>query len=251
MVRIQGSLPQVREALSSRRTRVLLGIASLLVGSNWGLFIWSTMNGHVLDASLGYYFVPLFSTALGVFVFGERLRRLQWFALTLAACGVIYVTWENGSIPWVGLGLSTTWAVYGFVKKSANVDAIESLVVETSILAPFAISYLGLIETTGTGTFLRGGTTHALLLAGAGLITSVPLLLYGAAVVRAPLTSIGFMQYISSTIQFLTGVFLFHEHMDMARLTGFAITWLALIVLTADGVRSRRGLPEQAIAEPD
>lgn len=251
MVRIQGRMPHVRQALGDPRTRRLLVVASGLVGSNWALFIWATMSGHVLDAALGYYVVPLLSVALGVIVLKERLRRLQWVSLAISAAGVVYVTVDHGSLPAIGLGLAITWAIYGYVKKRAGVDAIESLAIESALLTPFATAYLIYLAVTGEATFGHYGAGHALLLIGAGIFTASPLLLYGAAVVRAPLSTIGFLQYISSTIQFGLGVWVFHEPMDAGRLTGFVITWVALAVLSYDSVRSHRALPAQAIAEPD
>jgi chloramphenicol-sensitive protein RarD len=226
-------------------------IASVLVGSNWALFIWATMSGHVLDAALGYYVVPLLSVALGVVVLKERLRKLQWVALSISALGVLYVTVDYGSLPLIGLGLASTWAVYGYVKKLAGVDAIESLAVESALLTPLAMAYLVYLAATDEGTFGRYGVGHALFLVGAGIFTASPLLLYGAAVVRAPLSTIGFLQYISSTIQFGLGVWVFHEPMDFGRFIGFAITWVALGVLSYDAIHSHRGLPATAVAEPD
>lgn len=251
MVRLQGRWTHVRRALADRTTRGLLVVASALVGSNWALFIWATMSGHILDAALGYYVVPLLSVALGVVVLKERLRRLQWVALGISALGVGYVTVDHGSLPLIGLGLAGTWSVYGYIKKRAGVDAIESLAIESALLTPLAVAYLAYLDVTGEGTFTRYGVSHAVLLIGAGIFTASPLLLYGAAVVRAPLSTIGFLQYISSTIQFVLGLWVFHEPLDRGLFIGFVITWLALMVLSYDGVKSHRGLPPQAVAEPD
>ena len=244
------SWSKVKSDLANKRTRNLLFVASLLISTNWLFFIWATTNGHVLDSSLGYFSIPLFSTALGVLFFKEKLRALQWAAIAVAAVAEIYITWENRGIPWVGLILAISFAIYGFVKKLAGVDAIESLVVETAFLLPVALGYLAFIAVQGTMTFGNNGPAHATLLALAGPATAIPLLLYGAAVVRAPLFYVGFLQYISSTIQFFTGVYLFHEHMDTKRFIGFAITWSALVLLAADSIRQRK-TPSYEVAEFD
>ena len=250
LIIFRGSWAKVKTDIKNARTRKLLFLASLLISTNWIFFIWATTNGHVLDSSLGYFSIPLFSTALGVLFFKEKLRPLQWAAIVVAGIAVVYITWENHSIPWVGLILAISFAIYGFVKKLADVDAIESLAVETAFLLPVALIYIFFIAVQGTMTFGNYGTTHSLLLAGAGPATAIPLLLYGAAVVRAPLFYVGFLQYISSTIQFFTGVYLFHEHMDTKRFMGFVITWSALVLLGIDSVRQRR-TPSYEVAEFD
>lgn len=247
----QGRLSHVRAAITNPRTLLLLVIAAILIACNWGLFIWATMNGHVLDTSLGYYVTPLFSVGLGVIFLKENLRPLQWVAIAIAASGVGYITWEHHKLPWIGLALSSSFALYGYVKKLAGVDAIESLMVESALIMPFALGYLAWLWVVGNNTFGQFGVNHALLLSSAGVFTAVPLLLYGAAVVRVPLTSIGFMQYISSTIQFFLGIWVFHEPMPLERLIGFVITWTALVILTYDGLRNRRGMPAQQVVELD
>ena len=228
LVYFQKRITHVRAALAQRKTLLLLVAASLLIGSNWGLFIWATMNGHILDTSLGYFITPLFSVGLGVFFLKERLRKLQWVAIAIAFSAVVYITWEHHRPPWVGLAVSSSFALYGYVKKVANVDAMESLLIETAVLVPFAVGYLMWLAHLGTNSFFTHGTSHSLMLASAGVITAVPLMMYGAAVVRVPLVFIGFMQYISSTIQFFLGTWVFHEPMSLARFAGFAIT-LSLI----------------------
>lgn len=247
LVYFQKRIPHVRAVLANRKTLTLLIAASVLIGANWGLFIWATMNGHILDTSLGYFITPLFSTGLGVFFLKEKLRSLQWFAIAIAFSAVVYITWEHHRPPWVGLALSSSFALYGYVKKVAGVDAMESLLVETAALLPLALGYLMWLSHQGTNSFFAHGVSHSLLMASAGVITAVPLMMYGAAVVRVPLVFIGFMQYISSTIQFFLGIWVFHEPMSVARFIGFAITWVALVVLSVDSTRQRRGVATQVV----
>jgi chloramphenicol-sensitive protein RarD len=250
LVLLRGSWPTVKADLRDSRKRNLLLIASILISANWILFIWATTHGHVLDSALGYFGTPLFSTALGVIFFKERLRKLQWGAIGIAVLAVAYITWEHHAFPWIGLSLASSFAVYGAVKKMAGVDAIESLLIETAYLAPIALVYLAIIAANGTMSFGKYGWDHALFLAGAGPATAIPLLFYGAAVVRAPLFYIGFLQYISSSIQFFVGIFVFHEDMDMKRFLGFAITWSALVLLGTDSIRQRR-TPAYEVVEYD
>lgn len=250
LILLRGSWPEVKAHFKDRRKRNLLFLASILISGNWILFIWATTNGHVLDSALGYFSTPLFSTALGVLFFKERLRKLQWGAIAIAMIAVGYITWEHHAFPWIGLSLAGSFAVYGAVKKMAGVDAVESLMIETAYLAPIAIAYIAYIAAQGTMTFGQHGWGHAAFLAGAGPATAIPLLFYGAAVVRAPLFYIGFLQYISSSIQFFVGIFIFNEDMDMKRFLGFAITWSALVLLGADSIRQRR-TPADEVVEYD
>lgn len=247
LVIFQGRWQTVKNDLKDRRKRYLLILASFLISGNWVLFIWATTNGHILDSSLGYFSTPLFSTAFGVLFFKERLRPLQWTAIAVAVLAVAYITWEHHTFPWIGISLAGSFAIYGFVKKLAGVDAIESLMIETAFLTPFALIYLGYLVAQESLTFGDSGVVHSLFLAGAGPATAIPLLFYGAAVVRAPLFYIGFLQYISSTIQFFVAIFLFQEEMNLKRFLGFAITWSALVLLGADSIRQRRMPPSQVV----
>lgn len=243
----QGRWSTIRSDLKNRRKRNLLLLASILISGNWVLFIWATTNGHILDSSLGYFSTPLFSTAFGVLFFKERLRPLQWGAIAIAVLAVVYITWEHHMFPWIGMSLAGSFAIYGFVKKLAGVDAIESLMIETAYLSPIALIYIGYLGLQGTLTFGESGLAHSLFLAGAGPATAIPLLFYGAAVVRAPLFYIGFLQYISSSIQFFVAIYIFNEAMDLKRFLGFAITWSALVLLGVDSIRHRRMSANQVV----
>lgn len=244
----QGRWSTIKNDLKDRRKRYLLLIASILISGNWLVFIWATTNGHILDSSLGYFTIPIFSTALGVLFLNEQLRPLQWAAIAVAALAVGYITWEHHAFPWIGLSLAGSFALYGLVKKLAGVDALESLLIETAYLVPIALGYLVVIAIQGTISFGHHGIAHSIFLAGAGLATAIPLLLYGAAVIRIPLFFIGFMQYIASTIQFFVGIYVFHEEMDPKRFMGFAITWTALVLLGTDSIRQRRMPASQVVA---
>jgi chloramphenicol-sensitive protein RarD len=180
------------------------------------------------------------TVALGVAVLGERLRRVQWTAVAVAALGVVVLTVEGGRPPWIALGLAASFGGYGLVKKVVGVGAMAGLVVETSALAPLAVAYLAVLGATGGGTFTAHGAGHALLLAGSGPVTALPLLAFAGAASRVPLSRLGLMQYLTPTMQFLLGVFLRHEPFGLGRLAGFGLVWVALVLFTADGLRQRR-----------
>jgi chloramphenicol-sensitive protein RarD len=229
----------VAAALAAPRTRWLLALAAVLVSANWGVFIWAVTNGYVLEASLGYFINPLISVLLGVVVLRERLRPLQWLAVAIGAVGVVVITAGVGRLPWVALALATSFGLYGLVKKWAGVDALPSLAVETALAAPVALAYLLGAAAAGGGTFASFGAGHALLLAGAGAVTAVPLLFFGVAAVRIPLSTLGILQYIGPAVQFVLGLVVFGEAMSPARWAGFALVWIALAVFSADLLRWR------------
>jgi chloramphenicol-sensitive protein RarD len=230
----------VRSAIVDRRTRIALVVASIVIGVNWFLFIWAVNNNHVVETSLGYFINPLVSVALGVAVFGERLLRLQWVAIGIAAAGVLWLTVEYGRPPWISLVLACSFATYGVAKKKANVGAVQSLTVETMVLAPLALGYLVTLQATGDGQLGQNGLGHTLLLLGSGVATALPLLCFGAAATRIPLSLVGMLQYLTPTLQFLIGVFLYGEPMTPARWVGFVLVWLALVVFTTATLRHRR-----------
>jgi chloramphenicol-sensitive protein RarD len=247
----QKRIASLKVVMKNARQMKLLSVAAVLIGFNWGLFIWASMNGHVLDSSLGYYITPLLNVALGVFFFKERLRPMQWLAIAIAAFAVLFITIALGVLPWVALSLATSFAMYGYVKKLANVQALESLMIETLILTPVAIGYLIWLQFNGGNTFLAYGLDHTLWMASAGIVTAVPLLAFGVAITRLPLTTLGMLQYIGPTIQFFVGVWLTQEAMPQERFIGFAITWVALVILTADALRNRRNVSKSLVTNPD
>lgn len=205
-------------------------LASLLIGVNWFIYVWSVNAGYMVEASLGYFINPLLSVLLGVFFMRERLRPLQWAPLGLAAAGVIYLTFDYGRLPWIALTLAVTFSLYGLVKKKAPLGAFEGLTLETGLLLAPALVWLGWSEHTGAGAFLHAGTGSDLLLVGAGVVTTAPLVMFAAAAHRIPLSMIGILQYIAPTIQFLLGVFMYHEPFSRTQFTGFGMVWLAVLL---------------------
>lgn len=232
----------LREALRSGRSLRLLALGAAFVAVNWLVYVFAVLTGHVIDAALGYFVNPLVTVLLAVFVLGERLRGVQWTALALGAAAVVVIAVGYGRVPWIALVLATSFGLYGLVKNRVgrSVPALAGLAVETLVLFPLAAPYLVVLALSGSGTFLAQGTPHALALASAGVVTAVPLLLFSAAARRIPLSLLGLIQYLTPTIQFLIGVVVLREAMPPARWVGFALVWLALVVLTADGLRRLR-----------
>lgn len=217
---------------------LLLTLAAAMVSLNWGVYIYAVNSAQVVETALGYFINPLVSVLLGVLVFRERLRPGQWLATVLAAIAVVVLTVNHGRPPWIALVLAGSFATYGLLKKTAQIGAVESLAVETLVLFLPALGYLGRLQQRGAGSFFGHGAGHALLLACSGVITALPLLAFGAATLRIPLTVIGLLQYIAPTLQFLCGVLITHETMPAARWIGFGMIWLALATLAWDGVRA-------------
>jgi chloramphenicol-sensitive protein RarD len=232
--------PSLRATVANRRTLVLLAVASVLITVNWGTYIWGVNNHHVVESSLGYFVNPLVSVLLGVLVLGERLRRLQWAALALAAVAVLALTVEYGRPPWVSIILAFSFGTYGLVKKKADAGAVESLVVETLVVSPVAVAYLVALTATGASSFGGEGTGHVVLMMGTGVVTVIPLLCFGGAATRIPLSTLGLMQYLTPTTQFILGLTVFDEPMPPMRWVGFGLIWLALVLFTIETLRHHR-----------
>jgi chloramphenicol-sensitive protein RarD len=239
----------VRAAVADVRTLLVLAGAAVLIAANWLIFVYGVNSGHVVETSLGYFVNPLVSVVLGVVVFGERLRRLQWAAVAIAAVAVVVLTVDYGRPPWIALGLAGTFALYGLMKKMVRVDAAPGLLVETALVTLPAVGVLAFLQADGTGTFGDAGTGHALLLASSGIATAVPLLLFAAAARRIPLSTVGLLQYLTPLMQLSIGVFVYDEPMPPARLAGFVIVWLALAVFTADTLRHARARTRRALPD--
>ncbi|HEX6026220.1 MAG TPA: EamA family transporter RarD [Solirubrobacter sp.] len=222
------------------RKLALLALAAALITVNWGVFIYGVNSGHVVEVSLGYFINPVVTVALAVTVIGERLRTAQWAAVAIAALAVLVLTVGYGRPPWVALALAFSFGFYGLVKKQADVGGTQSLAVETTLLFAPALAFVVVLEATGRGTFTDGGVDHALLLMGGGVVTAIPLLLFGAAAVRISLTTIGLLQYIAPSMHFAIGVTIRGEDMPASRWIGFGLVWIAVAVFTWDSLRSRR-----------
>jgi len=224
-------------ALRSRRTLAFLAVTTTLIALNWGIFIWAVQAGHILQASLGYYVNPLMSVAMGVVFLKERLSRPQKIAVALAAIGVLVLTVAGRSFPWVSLLLALTFASYGLLRKIAPVEALAGLFVETLLVTPLALAFVIFREHAGTGALVTGSLGRGVLLAMAGPITAVPLLLFAAAARRLSLSTLGFFQYIAPTLQFLCAVLLYGEKLTAAHLATFACIWAALAIFTLGRTR--------------
>ncbi|MFI6293730.1 EamA family transporter RarD [Nonomuraea sp. NPDC050790] len=235
-----------RELLRQPRKLALLALAAVIITVNWGTYIYAVNTGHVVEAALGYFINPLVSVLFGVLLLRERLRPMQWAAVGFGALAVVVLTLDYGRLPWIALTLAISFGVYGLVKKQANVGAAESLTVETLVLLTPALAYLVFLETSGQATFGHTNPGHALLLAGAGLITAVPLLFFTASAIRVPLSTIGVLQYIAPILQFLCGVLIAKETMPPSRWIGFSIVWLALSVFTYDSISAARANRKKA-----
>ncbi len=247
LVTVVGQWVDVRAVLADRRRLTILTVAAFIVSVNWGVFIWAVDNDHVVDASLGYFINPLVSVALGVLVLRERLRRLQWLAVGIATVAVAYATLSLGRPPWIALVLAFSFGIYGLAKKLAGVDAIASLTVEMLVLTPFAIAYIAWLAGRDELAFGTQGLGHALLMVGAGPVTALPLLLFGFAAHRVPLSVLGPLQYVAPSLQLVIGVWVLGEQMSTQRWLAFVGVWIALVVFTVDLVRAtRRGAPSLA-----
>ena len=226
---------------TSRRLVLLYGLAAVLIGMNWFLYVWAVNAGFVVETSLGYFMTPLVNVVLGVMVFRERLTSSQWAAVALAAAGVLYLTWAYRAAPWIALGLAGSFGSYGLVKKKGTLPAVEGLTLETAVLVLPAAAWLVSVHADGDGAFLRGGLVIPMLLAGSGVITIVPLLLFASSVRLVPLSIVGILQYIAPSIQLVLGILLYREPFTRTQLIGFGCVWAALVVFAVEGLRRRQG----------
>jgi chloramphenicol-sensitive protein RarD len=230
----------LRAILNDSTTRNLLLLAAVVITINWGTYIFGVTNDRVVETSLGYFINPLVTVLMGVVLLGEKLRRLQWLALGFTGVAVIGLTIDYGHPPWIALTLAFSFATYGLAKKKANAGAISSLTFETLVIAPVAGGYLLWLYGTTSSAFLAHGWHHALLLLVSGVVTAVPLMLFGAAATRISLTALGILQYLGPVIQFIIGIWIFHEHMSGLRWAGFVIVWLALVMFTLEAILHHR-----------
>jgi len=235
------ALKSTLATLKQPKITARLFLTSILISINWLVYIWATNNGHVVEASLGYYINPLIIIGFGVILLKEKMRPLQWVAVTIASIGVLVLTIDYGRLPWIALALALSWGSYGLIKKQLGLGALEGLAIETLISAFFYLGYLIYIGNQGTGQFGHSwGLT--LLLMSAGAVTAIPLLLFNGSSNRLPFTTIGLLQYITPTLQFSVGVWVRHEDMPTARWVGFLIIWAALTTLALDLIKSSRSV---------
>ncbi|POM25501.1 EamA-like transporter family protein [Actinomadura rubteroloni] len=227
----------------------LLAVAAVTISVNWGVYIYAVNSGHTIEAALGYFINPLISVMFGVVIFRERLRPAQWTAVVLGAGAVLVLTADYGRPPWIALILACSFAVYGLMKKFVSMPSADSLAVETAITFVPALVFTVVLEANGDAAFGHHGAGNALLLAGAGVVTAIPLLLFNAAAVRIPMSTLGMLQYLAPVLQFLIGLLVRHEEMPPSRWAGFLLVWAALVLLTGDGVRTGRRT-RRAVADP-
>ncbi len=248
---VRGGWGWLQEIVARPRSFWLLGLSSALIAANWGLYIWAVNAGHVVETSLGYFINPLLSVLLGVAVLGERLGRLQWLAVALAAAGVAWLTWQTGRPPWIAIGLSITFGLYGLIRKLVVVDAVAGLGVESLFMVLPALAFVLWSESGHGGGFISGwgwGTDALLILAGA--VSAIPLIAFAYGVRRVPLSVVGLLQYIAPTLQFLVGVLVFREAFGSSQLLGFGLIWAGLAVFAIAGLRNahRARQPGKAVA---
>jgi chloramphenicol-sensitive protein RarD len=239
VLQLGGGFGGVRRILRDRRQFGLLAAAAFVITFNWGTYIYGVNTGHVVEASLGYFINPLLTIMLGVFVLHERLRRMQWVAVGIGVVAVLVIAVDYGRPPWIALVLALSFGLYGFFKKQAAAGAADSMLIETGVLIIPALIALAVIGADGDLVFGTDWST-SLLLAGSGPLTIIPLLLFAAGTRRLPLSVVGLLQYLAPVVQFAIGVGVRHEKLPTAEWIGFALVWVALIVLTVDGLRSQR-----------
>ncbi|TKV26098.1 EamA family transporter RarD [Arthrobacter sp. NamB2] len=242
-----------KPVLTALRTPQIVGtltVAGLLIAVNWLVYTYGVTSGQAIEASLGYFINPIVSVLLGVIVLREKLRPLQWAAIGMGIIAVIVLAVGYGSVPWIALTLAFSFGLYGFVKKKvgSRVDAVSSLSIETAVLTPIAAGVMLWLGSTGAATLLTEGAGHFWIMAASGVITAVPLIFFGAAARRLPLTTIGLLQYLAPVLQFLLALLVLGEEMPFERWIGFSLVWVGLILLTVDMLRTVRRQPRPAQA---
>ena len=240
VILLTGQWTEFRSGALAPKVIGIYALAGVLLSINWLIYVWGVNSGFIVETSLGYFINPLISVLLGVIFLRERLRGMQWLAVGLAAAGVIYLTLTYGRPPWIALSLAFSFGIYGLVKKIAPLGSLYGLTLETALVFPLAFIYLAFLQSKGTGAFLHQGALTDILLIGTGVVTSIPLLMFASAARQIPLTMIGVLQYIAPTLQFLIGVFLYHEPFDQSRLIGFSLVWLALIIFWVENYLANR-----------
>jgi chloramphenicol-sensitive protein RarD len=237
-----GRTQDLKAALRNPRMLLMATATAALITVNWGIYVWAIGAGHALDAALGYYINPLFSVFLGAVLLGERLSTAQKYAIALAAMAVLILTFEAGKLPLVALGLTVTWGIYAYLKKSLPIGPNQGFFLEVLILLPFAIGYVIWAQATGAGHFMVGVRWDTVLLLCCGLVTAIPLMLYANGAKLLRLSTIGIMQYIAPTMIFLTAVFVFGEDFGRGKMIAFPMIWAALVIYTSSMVSQARAV---------
>ncbi len=237
-----GRTQDLRAALRNPRMLAMAAVTAALITVNWGIYVWAIGAGHALDAALGYYINPLFSVFLGAVLLGERLSVAQKWAIALAGVAVVILTFEAGKLPLVALGLTVTWGIYAYLKKSLPIGPNQGFFLEVLILLPFALAYVIWAQASGQGHFMMGVSWDTVLLLICGLVTAIPLMLYANGAKLLRLSTIGIMQYIAPTMIFLTAVFVFGEDFGRGKMIAFPMIWGALVIYTASMVRQARAV---------
>jgi chloramphenicol-sensitive protein RarD len=235
--------PDFRKTLNARVLRIYT-FAALLIGVNWLIYVWAVNADFIVETSLGYFINPLLSVLMGVIFLKERLRLAQWIPVGLAAIGVTYLTFVYGRPPYIALSLALSFGLYGLVKKLSPLGSLYGLTIETAILFIPALIYLIVVQAGGSAAFLHTGLVSDLLMVGAGLVTTVPLLMFASAARSIPLWVVGLLQYIAPTLQFLLGVFFYKEPFSHNQLIGFSIVWMALIIFIVENFLASRAAVE-------
>jgi chloramphenicol-sensitive protein RarD len=226
----------IRAKLGKPGTVVLFVASGVLLAANWFVYIWAVNAGEMVEASLGYFMNPLVNVVLGIFFFKEKLRQGQWFAFFFAAAGVLYLTFVFGRLPWIGLFLAMSFGSYGLLRKKGSLNSLEGLFFETLLMVPIAFGYLWWMEAAGRASFGHVALGKTMLMIGAGVVTTVPLLCFAAAARRIDLSLLGILQYIAPTLQFLLGVLVYGEPLTRTRIVGFIFIWIALFIFSAESL---------------
>jgi len=230
----------LKTALKNWRILLTFLATGILLFINWWVYVWAVNAGFIVDASLGYFINPLVNVILGVIFLRERLRLWQWIPVGIATLGVLYLTFSYGALPWIGLTLALSFGTYGLLKKTAPLNSIYGFTLETGFLFLPALAYLMILEISGAGAFPHGSALETILLILTGVATGLPLLLFGSAARQVSLSTLGFIQYIAPTLQFLIGVLVYGEALTPDRMIGFGLIWLALAIFSTDGFRTHR-----------
>lgn len=250
VVAVSGGAKAIMSILAERKRLFLMFLCGLIISINWFIYIYAVNTGHVIEASMGYFINPLVVVLLGVFILEEKLSRWQLIALILASIGVLIITVQYGRVPWIAIFLAATFAVYGLIKKMAKVDSITGLTLETFIVMPIALLYLLQLESASSGALGAAPPAIKLILAGAGIVTATPLLLFARGVEKTTFSMMGFLQYIAPTLTLLLGIFVFKEYFSTIHLISFCFIWAALIIFTLANTGLLKGRPQVLLDKP-